>query len=78
MQEHDYRSEPEYRPFLRAVRRRMRAGMDVCEAIDAAIRSPRFRTVPIGCIGYVLKDVECRPGRKSCTTLYLDGTMPFY
>jgi hypothetical protein len=61
MQDRDYRSEADYRPFLRAVRRRMRAGMDACEAIDATVRTPRFRTtVRLGCIGPVLKDVERR------------------
>lgn len=33
MHETDYRSEPDYRPFLRAVRRRMRVGMNFCETI---------------------------------------------
>jgi hypothetical protein len=65
MEEHDYRAEPDYRPFLRAVRRRMRGGMDACEAIDATIRTPRFRfTVRLGCTSCVLKDVERREGRR--------------
>jgi hypothetical protein len=64
MEHRDYRAEVDYRPFLRAVRRRMRASMDACEAIDATLRTPRFRaTMRVGCIGPILKDVERRKGR---------------
>lgn len=67
MHETDHRSEADYRPFPRAFRRRMRACMDSCEAIDAAIRSPRFRaTVRLGCIACAMKDVERREGRQRC------------
>jgi hypothetical protein len=65
MEDRDYRAEPDYRPFLRAVRRRMRGGMDAFQAIDATIRTPRFRwRVRLEYVRPVLKDVERRAERQ--------------
>ena len=39
----DFRTQNYYKPLLRSVGRRVAAGASICDAIDTALRSRRFR-----------------------------------